>query len=229
MALTRISEPTGRPWIDSIALTKADARSADRQLSSRKSHLVLGGTGEAGPAFWATVLVGLTESSRSFLAAVPQVLDRRDLTRFFVRPPAEPMLSLQWPAPAEVTPWQPRTPPTLPTKVTLTLAFDATSDDQRAVAERLQVKLGPLGYRVVLTPVAAAELESSRADLVMRSVLLAPSPRVSASILSRLGPADRLLPLYARGLNVQRGPEVKNLHRTAWGLPDLADIFLAGD
>jgi hypothetical protein len=60
----------------------------------------------------------------------------------------------------------------------VTLLYDASLDDQRAVAARLQVRLAPLGYRVALKAISRRELRARWAkgdyELMLFSALLPP-------------------------------------------------------
>ncbi len=234
--LTAVTEiPTGRPWVDEVALSSTDSRASERLLTSRRAHVLLGaGNGDGSMSLFATFLLRNQRVPEGLQLAVTAAVDRGDLTRFFVRAPAEPMLALTWPPTADaakaVTPAKPA--PLSPVRE-VKLAFDSTNVDHRAVAERLQVKLQTFGYRIVLQPIGASELASlwkeGKHELLLMSALLSPSVRVSATITGQLAPATQLTPLYVRGLGVTAGPEVRNLHRTPYGLPDLADVFLSAE
>ena len=79
----------------------------------------------------------------------------------------------------------------------MTLLYDATSEDQRAVAERLQVKLHDRGYTVALEPLPRAELRARWAkgdyELMLHSLLLPPVPGPAlAVVLDAAGRKDLL-------------------------------------
>lgn len=147
---------------------------------------------------------------------------------------------------------------------TLTLAYDGELEDQRAVAERLQVRLLSLGHRLSVRPLSAEALANARVrgeyDLVLVSTLL---PKTATGVLSTvltlagrqdllglelpplaalsdesaraarlderlrtLGPRLSLVPLYAQGLRLFRGPKAANLGRDVYGLPVLEEAHL---
>src|SRR5262249_22703394 len=116
--------------------------------------------------------------------AFESAVERADLTRFFVRAPAAPFgerrKGLKAPAP-------------LATAREVTLLFDSSLEDQRAVAARIQVRLHPLGYRVALKPLPRRELRSRWAkgdfELMLGSVLLPPQPANALAVLLELARA----------------------------------------
>jgi hypothetical protein len=117
-------------------------------------------------------------------------VSREDLTRFFVRAPSAPMTGLLPPALA------PETAAPLPVAApsggqkTLTLAWDASNEDHRAVAERLQVKLQSIGYRVALEPKPRKALREAWAGgdytLMLQQVLLPPVAAPALAVVSTL-------------------------------------------
>jgi len=148
----------GRPFADALEIRAVDPRAAARQLEERALDLVLrpeaagARAGPPLPALTATVAVVNAarlgpgaEAVRRALAA----LDRGELARRFVRGPAEPLRTLVPPA---VLPGAPPAaaaaagePASVPAR--LTLLADASAADQRALAERIQVKLFDRGLR----------------------------------------------------------------------------------
>jgi hypothetical protein len=79
----------------------------------------------------------------------------------------------------------------------VTLIYDAANEDQRAVAERIQVKLHDRGYRVALEPLPRAILRARWAkgdfDLMLQSLLLPPVPAPAlAIVLDAAGRRDLL-------------------------------------
>jgi MarR-like DNA-binding transcriptional regulator SgrR of sgrS sRNA len=94
-------------------------------------------------------------------AAVETTIDLADLTRFFVRTPSAPMRGLlpppldASPAPVAVLPQGPSEPMTPPVKPQLYV--DASNEDHRSVAERIQVMLHPRGIALVVRPVPRTE------------------------------------------------------------------------
>lgn len=251
----------GRPYLDEIVVTSTDDRGAERLFSQRKAQLAMGlppRDAEKSPAMpYATALLYAPALGPSFRAAFESAVDRADLVRFFVKPPAAPLLpGTPLPRPAPLSP---------PREVTL--LFDASLDDQRAVAARLQVRLNPLGYRVALKALPRRELRERWAnggyELMLFSVLLPPraanaiavvlevarAPELAAKALPQLGaitddgqrdekakellvtlaPQLDALPLYVQGLAFQTGGGVLGLERDAWGLPKLDDVFLGAE
>ncbi|MBL8955300.1 MAG: peptide ABC transporter substrate-binding protein [Myxococcaceae bacterium] len=250
----------GRPYLDEIIVTSTDDRGAERLFSQRKAHLAVGLLPkpelEKVQLPFATALLFSPSLGAGFRAAFETSVDRTDLVRFFVRPPAAPLL--------------PGTPQTKPAPLSpvreVTLLYDASLDDQRAVAARLQVRLNPLGYRVALKPLPRRELRARWAkgdyELMLFSSLLPPRassalalvletaratdlaakhlPALGAldddardekakELLVSLGPSLNALPLYVQGLSLAVGPQVFNLKLDAWGLPKLDDVFLGAE
>jgi peptide/nickel transport system substrate-binding protein len=154
----------GRPYADRRTLSTADARTAARALSRDEVDLVLRPEAAAAgavptPALLVTVaavngrrLAGGAEPVRRVLAA----LDRAELGQRFARGPSAPLDSLV--PPALLPPPPPASPITAPASAAaapsrLVLLASAAAPDQRAVAERIQVRLFDAGVR------AAVELE----------------------------------------------------------------------
>ncbi len=153
----------GRPYADRLTLSAADARTAARALSRDEVDLVLRPEAAAAgavptPALLVTVaavngrrLAGGAEPVRRVLAA----LDRAELGQRFARGPSTPLDSLV--PPALLPPPPPAAPaataPASAAPSRLVLLASAAAPDQRAVAERIQVRLFDAGVR------AAVELE----------------------------------------------------------------------
>ncbi len=57
--LTAVTEiPTGRPWVDEVALSSTDSRASERLLTSRRAHVLLGaGNGDGSMSLFATFLL----------------------------------------------------------------------------------------------------------------------------------------------------------------------------
>lgn len=257
-----------RAWVDGLTIRATDARTAERLVAQRKAQVLLGGEAGEGVLLFATYLVAHPRLGPAFAQALESTVDRPGLTRFFVRPPARPLSTLIPPAAegatrksalADVTWPTPARPAPLATPVELTLVYDAALDEQRAVAERLQVKLGALGYRLKLEALPRRQLRERLAagpDLALVGVLLPPQPAPALSMVlalakepSRLADLDGLgelaraeavverasrpqaniFPLYVQGLGVTVSREVQHLTRDAYGLPRLDDVFLAGE
>jgi peptide/nickel transport system substrate-binding protein len=124
-------------------------------------------------------------------------IDRDDLIRLFVRAPAVPMPHLLPPA---LLAQAPRPRPGSPGAGGLrmvTLLYDVGIEDQRAVAERIQVKLHERGYKVALEPLPRSILRTRWAkgdfDLMLHALLLPPVPGPAlAVVLDAAGRKDLL-------------------------------------
>jgi hypothetical protein len=74
----------------------------------------------------------------------------------------------------------------------VSLLFDDSAEDQRAIAERLQVKLQPMGYRVALKGLSRRALRShaqAADELLLVGVLVPPSPLGALQLMLDLGQA----------------------------------------
>lgn len=189
----RLAWPEGRPYLDKLRLLPTDERGLSRLWSTHEAQVVLGAQPDAntlaGPELYATYLAWSPRAvPPDFRQAVESALDREDLTRLFVRGPAVPMPHLLPPALLPQAP-EPHTPPAPAPQPgrKVTLLYDAGSEDQRAVAERLQVKLNDRGYTVALTPLGRAELRARWArgdyELLLHSLLLPPIPGVALGVV----------------------------------------------
>ena len=199
----RLVWPEGRPYLDKLRLLPTDERGLTRLWTNKEAQVVLGvlpdASTVAGAALYATYLAWSPRSVPvDFRQAVESALDREDLTHLFVRGPAVPMPHLLPPALLPQAP-EPRTTPAPPPRTgsKVTLLYDAESEDQRAVAERLQVKLYDRGYTVALTPLPRAELRARWArgdyELMLHSLLLPPVPGPAlAVVLDAAGRKDLL-------------------------------------
>ncbi|MHB8878280.1 MAG: ABC transporter substrate-binding protein [Myxococcaceae bacterium] len=185
--------PEGRPYADQLTVTATDERGAARLLSLRKAQVALGGAdegaGPAGPALYATYLAFKGKAvGGEFRAAFESAIDRTDLTRFFVRAPAVPMVRLLPPAlQAGPDPLRPSGAQRSASPREVTLLFDQSLDDQRAVAERLQVKLHDRGYKVALKGLPRSALRTRWAagdfELMLHSLLLPPAPAPALAVV----------------------------------------------
>jgi peptide/nickel transport system substrate-binding protein len=160
----------GRPFADALELVPVDPRAATRLLEQQKLDLVLrpeAAGGRSGPPLrspsTATVaavngarLGAGAEAVRRALAS----LDRAELARRFVRGPAEPLPSLAGPSgvPAAPPPSPSGAEPPAPPRIVL--LADSSAPDQRALAERVQVKLFDRGLRAQVDLVDAARARS---------------------------------------------------------------------
>ncbi len=182
--------PAGRPFADRLALSFGDERVAARLLALKQAQVALGIGGEhpsSAPALYATYLVfSPAKAGAEFRQAFESVVDRGDLSHFFVRSPSAPMFALLPPSlmPQEAAP-RPATP-AIGAPRELSLAFDQSLPEQRSVAERIQVKLHELKYRIALRPLPRSQLRalwaSGAYDLMLHALLLPPSPAAALSL-----------------------------------------------
>ncbi len=198
----------GRPYADRLSLSAGDGRTAARALPRGEADLVLRPEAAAGATtcsptapLLATVavlnprrLAGGIERIRGVLTS----LDRADLARRYARGPSVPLATLVPPAllpspsPAPAPGSAPRGG--APARIVLLAAADVP--DQRAVAERLQVKLLDAGVRAAAEVEGAARFaqrlatEDYEVALVAVPVLaLAPSLAAGQVAMATRGPA----------------------------------------
>lgn len=194
----------GRPYVDRLTLTTASERGAARLWEQGQADVFLGSGDGAQPvaqtaALYATFLVYRpARVGPDFRAQVEAAVDPVDLARFFVRAPAVPMQALLPPALMPQPAPAPRAPaPAVSGPRAATLLYDASRPDQRAVAERLQVKLHDRGLRIALRPVPRAELRSAWArgdfELLLDAVLLPPAPGPALGVVLELAGRHDLL------------------------------------
>ncbi len=222
----------GRPYVDQVSVTLTDGRAAERLLAQGRAHVGLGlGQANDVPQLFVLSLVfgpGLAPHLRATLEAT---IDRTDLVRFFVRPPSAPMVGLLPESLAGITPAAggrtPRPAPlTVPSEVTLW--FDVAAEDERAIAERLQLKLRPLGYRVALKGVPREELHSRpprERELQLTTTLLPPAPAAATAVMLALaGERGRIAQLQAALVGLANPLEVDSAARqfAQAVLPELA-------
>ena len=192
--LANAHHPEGRPYPDAVTVQRTDTRTADRLLSQRRTHVVLGTTAgtDAAQLFATYVVLPGGTAPPGLRQAIEATTERADLTRFFVRSPASPLFGLLPPALGgpTVAPVRPAKPAPATPPQEVTLAFDTSSDDHRAIAEKLQVRLQPLGFRVSFRPVSHAELRSRWAsgssELMLHTVLLPPAPAAALALIYEL-------------------------------------------
>jgi hypothetical protein len=198
----RLGYPEGRPYLERLLLTPTDERGLARLWTSRQAHVQLGVLPEpgvlTGPALHATYLAfSPRRVPADFRQAFESAIEREDLTRLFVRAPAVAMPHLLPPA---LLPQAPRPRPGAPAVGavrTVTLSYDAGLEAQRAVAERIQVKLHDRGYKVALEPLPRSMLRARWAkgdfELMLHSLLLPPLPGPAlAVVLDAAGRKDLL-------------------------------------
>ena len=178
--------PSGRPFVDKIALGFADERAALRRLALHQADLAIGAASQKNaswnpPKLYATYLVFRTErTGGDFRLAFEAAIGRGDLTRFFVPPPAQARYSLlpQASVPAAAPPPRPSAP-SRPSGRALMLLYDESLPQQRLIAQRLQLKLHDLKYAIALRPLTRSALRAAWAagqfDLMLQSVLLPPA------------------------------------------------------
>ena len=198
----RLSWPEGRPYLDRLRLLPTDERGLSRLWSTQEAQVALGvlpdtSTASSVPLYATYLAWSPRRVPPDFRQAVENAIDREDLTRLFVRGPAVPMPHLLPPAllpqPAGSRP----APPVPQSGRKVTLLYDVSNEDQRAVAERLQVKLHERGYAVALEPLPRAELRARWArgdyELMLHSLLLPPVPGPAlAVVLDAAGRKDLL-------------------------------------
>jgi hypothetical protein len=198
----RLGWTEGRPYLDRLRLTATDERGLARLWSSQEVQVALGVLPDAGTtsgaALYATYLAWTPRRvPPDFRHAVESAIDREDLTRLFVRGPAVPMPYLLPPALLPQPQGARPVPPPAQAGRKVTLLYDTGSEDQRAVAERLQVKLYERGYAVALEPLSRAHLRARWAkgdyELMLHSLLLPPVPGPAlAVVLDAAGRKDLL-------------------------------------
>ena len=229
-------QPSGRPHLDAVVLQSADARTAERLFAQRRVQLV---AGAAAPddvvQLFATALV-LSPGLAPLRAAIESTTDRSDLAKFFVTAPAGPLpgllppsLAPQQPVPSPVAKPAPLNPPR-----ELTILFDEEAAHERSIAQRLQVKLQPLGYRLALKPTPRGALRArtpAEGELFIQSVVLPPSPAGALVLWLELAGQHARIPAVlqqlasapdvdtrARELALQLGPELPLIPLVTRGL-----------
>lgn len=249
-----IDQPLGRPYLDAVTLTATDARGAERLFAQRRVQAVAGSATPTGaPQLFVTALL-LGPGSAHLRAAIESGIDREQLARLFVPAPSSPLHGLL-PDSAPLTPTAKPAP--LTTAQELTLRFDESAEHEKALAQRLQVKLQPFGYRVALKPVTRAQLKGgppAAGEFSLRSFALPPSQSGALlawlqvagqgarapSLLPQLDSAPRdvaaqlarelpVIPLVTRGLGVTVTRDVQHLTFDAMGLPRFDDVFLGAE
>ncbi len=234
------SAPGGRPWLNSINVVSKTERDAQPLKRPFSSVTLSTAKGDLKTSLFATYLVWSAKVAPHFGAAARASVDLDELVRYFAKGNAEP-LELGLPlffsggkrgaqSPRE------KDPSTLSTETKLTLAFDEVSAVQRAVAERLQIKLKKFGYRLVLKAVSGArlraELSRPEAEVSLQTVLLPPAVTLARSVVSALAPspsasaAPHVLPLFSQGVSIKTAPEVQRLTVDAQGLVNFENAFL---
>lgn len=217
------SFPGGRPFPDRLQLLGGDERRAARLLALGQVDLLLGATDDAGapppappgPALFATYLLFRpTRVGAGFRAVAEAAVDPEDLVQHFVSGPAVPMRHLLPPLLMGTTPPPPPSPPaaaaTPPARgplQELILLYDAARDEQRAVAERIQVRLHDRGYRLALKGLPRGELRARWAqgdfDLLLDSLLMPPAPGPALALAIEAGGRHDLLAVEMTAIGSQ--------------------------
>jgi ABC-type transport system substrate-binding protein len=193
----------GRPFADALRLSTGDARNATRALALGEADLsavpVAERASAEGPALFTSYLAlnprRLGERAARVRRAVEASIDVADLTRTFVRAPAQPLLGLLPPLLDVATSASARAEraerAALSPGTQLVLISDAADDDHRAVGERLQVKLHDAGVGLQIRRLARAELRGALArgeyDLALVSFAAIPEPGMALAQLVLFG------------------------------------------
>ncbi|MFN0061542.1 MAG: hypothetical protein ACKVPX_03385 [Myxococcaceae bacterium] len=210
-------EKSGKRWVfnparlpgnalpKGLTLERIDPRTAERKRALGELEVVLGEApnAEAPDATrmrFATYLAFRPARTGPHFRAAVASLDREALARGFARQPAQTFATLL-PAPFQVAPLQPPmpSPEPLAAQRTVELLYDVDVQDQARVAERLQLALHPLGYRLVLVPLTRAALESQwagrKAGLALISLLLPQDASNAFAVVLEAAGRHDLLPL----------------------------------
>jgi MarR-like DNA-binding transcriptional regulator SgrR of sgrS sRNA len=200
--------PRGGPFVDRVLYFSASERALTRKMGLGQVDVALNhaGPGALAGGLYTTYLVfNPARAGPNFRAAFESAIDKSDLARFFAAPPAEPVNAL-FPKAIDAEPTLLATSRGSPrVSAELTLLYDATLEDQRRVAERIQVKLHRMGYRIALRPNARKTLRQRWAkrdfDLLLMSVMLPPRPAAAlAMVLDLAEPGLLRVELPALGL-----------------------------
>ncbi len=229
-------QPSGRPHLDAVVLQSTDARTAERLFAQRRVQLVAGAAASDDVVqLFATALV-LSPGLAPLRAAIESTTDRSDLARFFVTAPAGPLPGLLPPslAPQQAGPAVLARPPALNPPRELTILFDEEAAHEKSIAQRLQVKLQPLGYRLALKPTPRSALRGrtpAEGELFIQSVVLPPSPAGALVLWLELAGQHARIPAVlqqlaaapdvdakARELALQLGPELPVIPLVTRGL-----------
>lgn len=207
-------QPTGRPHLDAVVLQTSDARTVERWFAQRRVHLVAGAaTTEDVTQLFVTAIVAGPGLGPPLKTAIDSSVDRADLARFFVTAPSGPLHSLLPPSlggiPTATAPTKPA-PLAVPREVTL--FFDEEALHERNIAQRLQVKLQPLGYRIALKPLPRTQLRGRAAgdnELIIQSFALPPSTLGTLLVWLELGGQRARIPAVVQQVAAAADPEAK--------------------
>lgn len=223
-------QPSGRPHLDAVVLQAADARTAERLFAQRRVQLVIGAaTSDDVVQLFATAVV-LGPGLNALKAAVESTTDRGDLARFFVAGPAGPLPGL---LPPTLGPQVPvaivaRPAPLNPPRE-LSLLFDEEAAHEKGIAQRLQVKLQPLGYRLALKPTPRALLRArspGEGEIFLLSVVLPPTPTGALLIWLELGGQHARIPAVLQQIAAAAEPDVRARELAVQLAPELSLIPL---
>ncbi len=197
-------QPSGRPHLDAVVLQAADARTAERLFAQRRVQVVLGAsTADEVPQLFVTALA-LGPGLDALKPAIESTTDRADLARFFVAAPAGPLTGL---FPATLAAQGPVVPVSRPAPLTppreLVLRFDEEAPHEQSIAQRLQVKLQPLGYRLALKATPRSQLRGrapAEGELLLQSFVLPPSPTGALLMWLELGGQRARIPAVLQQL-----------------------------
>lgn len=197
-------QPSGRPHLDGVVLQATDERTAERLFAQRRVQLVLGGsTSDDVPQLFVTAVV-VGPGLSALKPAIESTTDRADLARFFVSAPAGPLTGL---LPPSLAPPPPSAAVARPAPLTppreLSLLFDDEAAHERNIAQRLQVKLQPLGYRIALKATPRAQLRGRAPvenEVLLQSFVLPPSPTGALLMWLELGGQKARIPAVLQQL-----------------------------
>jgi peptide/nickel transport system substrate-binding protein len=234
------SFPLGRPYLDRLKVVFVTGRRALRLLSLGQVDLVLGEAEQKsaiarGAALYATYLAFRPErTGGEFRKDFERAVDRTQLTQFFAPAASVPMFNLLPPALMSQAPLPtPAAPATRGVPTPLTLFYDQALPEQRSVAERIQVKLHDLGYRIALKAIPRSELRSRWAsgqfDLMLNAVLMPPVPGPALALAIELAGRHDLLASELPAIGAEQDAsrrEAKARERAVALGPELAVIPL---
>lgn len=203
--LAAVSElPEGRAYVDAVSVQQVDARVATRLVAQRRTQVVLGqGQADDVPQLFVLALVYSPKLGPHLRAALDATIDRSQLLPLISSAPAAVMPASLPPAlgGSGVALPRPTAPAPLRPRREVALWFDLADEDQKRIAEKLQLKLDPLGYQLALNGVPREELRThvlADHELALVTALLPPSPTGGAAMMLALaGESGRLGALRA--------------------------------
>jgi peptide/nickel transport system substrate-binding protein len=191
----------GAPFPAALSFSTLAPRPAQRLFGAGQLQAVLGeGPGLPNqPLLFATYLVYRPQALPEGVAAALAAVDRTALVRTFVPGPAVAMRGLLPPALLDAKEGPKPVPAKAPTSAAraFTLGYEASSPEQRSVAERLQVILHDAGFHVRLHADSAEALARARAqgqlEATLVSLLLPPLPAAALALVLGLAEDEALL------------------------------------